>query len=108
MSEPERITAEEVHNKLRSGKALLVCGYEDEEKFKKLQLEGAISFNTFKLKLSSLSKDQEIVFYCGWHKEATAAGQAAKYMALGYQNVKCLAGGVEAWKKAGFPVVEAK
>jgi rhodanese-related sulfurtransferase len=29
-------------------------------------------------------------------------------MAMGYQNVKCLAGGVEAWKKAGFPLVEAK
>jgi len=29
-------------------------------------------------------------------------------MEMGYQNVKCLAGGVEAWKKAGFPVVEAK
>jgi rhodanese-related sulfurtransferase len=29
-------------------------------------------------------------------------------MAMGYQNVKCLAGGVEAWKKVGFPLVEAK
>jgi rhodanese-related sulfurtransferase len=29
-------------------------------------------------------------------------------MAMGYPNVKCLAGGVEAWKKAGFPVVESK
>jgi len=29
-------------------------------------------------------------------------------MAMGYQNVKCLAGGVEAWKKAGFPLVEAQ
>jgi rhodanese-related sulfurtransferase len=29
-------------------------------------------------------------------------------MTIGYQNVKCLAGGVEAWRKAGFPLVEAK
>jgi rhodanese-related sulfurtransferase len=29
-------------------------------------------------------------------------------MARDYQNVKCLAGGVEAWKKVGFPLVEAK
>jgi hypothetical protein len=65
MPEPKRVTAEEVHDKLKSGKALLVCAYEDEEKFKKLQLEGAISFNAFKSKLPSLSKDQEIVFYCG-------------------------------------------
>ena len=65
MSEPKRVTAEEVYGKLKSGKVLLVCAYEDEEKFKKLQLEGAISFNTFKSKLPSLSKDQEIIFYCG-------------------------------------------
>jgi hypothetical protein len=65
MSELERVTAEEVYGKLKSGKALLVCAYEDEERFKKLQLEGAISFNAFKSKLPSLSKDQEIVFYCG-------------------------------------------
>jgi len=24
---------------------------------------------------------------------------------MGYKNVKCLAGGVEAWKKAGYPVL---
>jgi hypothetical protein len=65
MSDPERVTAEEVYNKLKSGKALLVCAYEDEEKFKRLRLEGAISLSAFKSKLPSLSKGQEIVFYCG-------------------------------------------
>jgi len=24
---------------------------------------------------------------------------------MGYKNVNCLRGGVEAWKKAGYPVV---
>ena len=33
-----------------------------------------------------------------------AAGQATKYIAMGYKNVKCLSGGVEAWKKAGYPL----
>ncbi len=63
MTEPIRVAAEEIYEKVKSGKALLVCAYEDEAKFKKMQLEGAISFNEFKSKLSSLSKDQEIVFY---------------------------------------------
>ena len=65
MSEPKRVTAEEVYDKLNSGKALLVCAYEDEAKFKKLQLGGAISLSAFQSKLPSLSKDHEIVFYCG-------------------------------------------
>jgi len=63
MSEPERVTAEEVYDKMKSGKTLLVCAYEDEQKFKAMQLGGAISLNEFMSKLPSLSKDQEIIFY---------------------------------------------
>jgi len=63
MEGPKRVTAGEVYDKLKSGKTLLVCAYEDEMKFKAMQLEGAISLNEFKSKLSSLAKDQEIVFY---------------------------------------------
>jgi hypothetical protein len=64
MAEPKRITPEEVHQKLKAGKVLLVCAYEDEAKFKKVQLQGAISLNEFKSRLPSLAKDQEVVFYC--------------------------------------------
>jgi len=64
MPEPKRIRPEDVYPKLKPGTALLVCAYEDDAKFKKLQLQGAISLNEFKSKLPSLSKDQEIVFYC--------------------------------------------
>jgi hypothetical protein len=63
MGEPERITPEEVHQKLKAGKVLLVCAYEDEAKFEKMHLQGALSFSEFKSKLPSLAKDQEIVFY---------------------------------------------
>jgi len=27
---------------------------------------------------------------------------------MGYKNAKALLGGVEAWKKAGYPIVEEK
>ncbi len=64
MVEPKRVTAEEIHQGLKSGTALLVCAYEDDAKFKRLQLQGAISLNEFKSRLPSLAKDQEIVFYC--------------------------------------------
>jgi hypothetical protein len=63
MVEPKRISPEEVHPKLKNGKALLVCAYEDDVKFRKLQLQGAISLNEFRSKLPSLPKDQDIVFY---------------------------------------------
>jgi len=59
-----RIQVEEAYSKVQAGKALLVCGYNDEEKFKTMKLEGAISFSDFESKLPTLSKDQEIIFYC--------------------------------------------
>ncbi len=64
MAEPERISAEEAYRKMKAGTGVVVCAYEDENKFKTFHLEGAFSFNEFKLKLPSLTKDQEIAFYC--------------------------------------------
>ena len=64
MAEPERIGPEEVNKKLKTGSVLLVCAYDDEEKFRMFHIEGALSFSQFKSQLPSLSKEQEIVFYC--------------------------------------------
>jgi len=64
MTEPERVSPKEAYEKLKAGAAIVVCAYEDDKKFKALHLEGAISFNEFRSKLPSLSKDQEIDFYC--------------------------------------------
>ena len=65
MVSPVRVTPKEVYQRLKSGTTLLVCAYDDKDTFKQMQLEGAISFNKFTSRLPSLSKDQEIVFYCG-------------------------------------------
>ncbi len=62
--EVKRSSPNEVRNRVQTGKALLVCGYEDEEKFRALRLEGAISFSAFQSRLPALAKTQEIVFYC--------------------------------------------
>lgn len=61
--EPKRISPEEVRQKAGSG-ALLVCAYEDEERCNSIKLEGSITFGEFKRTLASLSKDQDITFYC--------------------------------------------
>lgn len=59
-----RIAPKEAYEKLKAGQALLVCGYEDEEKFKAMRLEMAVSFEEFQKMLPALPKDKEIVFYC--------------------------------------------
>jgi hypothetical protein len=65
MPEPIRISVEEAREKVSAGSALLVCAYDDKEKFKKNHLQGALSLGEFKAKLPSLNKDQEIIFFCG-------------------------------------------
>jgi len=63
VTEPERISPEEAHKKLKAGTAILVCAYENEDRFEAMHLEGAISLKEFYSKLQSLPKEQEIVFY---------------------------------------------
>ena len=59
----KRIDPEEARAKVQAGKALLVCSYDD-GKCKDMLLEGAMLLSTFESKVSSLSMDQEIIFYC--------------------------------------------
>jgi len=64
MPEAKRTPVADAYQKVKSGKALLVCGYDDETKFKMMRLEGALSLKEFETRLPKLSKDQEIIFYC--------------------------------------------
>lgn len=64
MAEIVRVGPEEVRPKVEPGETLLVCAYEDDGKFRQIQLSGAISLSEFKSRLPSLPKSQEIVFYC--------------------------------------------
>jgi hypothetical protein len=64
MTQAPRVSPEEIHPKVQSEEVLLVCAYDDEQKFKQLHLEGALSLSDFRQRLPSLSSEQEIVFYC--------------------------------------------
>ena len=60
----EHVSAPEAREKTMKKSALLICAYDDDEKFKAVSLEGAISLSEFKTKTGELKKDQEIIFYC--------------------------------------------
>jgi hypothetical protein len=64
MSEIVRIDPEQARTMVEAGKALLVCAYEDDRKFRALQLEGAISLSEFNSRLPSLPRESEVIFYC--------------------------------------------
>ena len=64
MAKPIRISPEEAGRKINEESAVLVCAYDADQKFNQVHLKDAISLTEFKSKLSSLSKDKEIIFYC--------------------------------------------
>lgn len=64
MSEPIRISTQEARQKVTAGQALLVCAYDDDDKFTTNHLEGALSFSEFRSRLPGFAKNQEMIFYC--------------------------------------------
>jgi len=63
-SDVSRVSPDETRRRLQAGQAMLVCGYEADEKFRSVQLEGAVSYNRFLEHLPTIDKDQELIFYC--------------------------------------------
>ena len=64
MSVPVRVKPQEAASSLKKGQALLVCAYDSEERFSMFHLDGAISLSEFESRLPSLSKEQDLIFYC--------------------------------------------
>ena len=60
-----RIDVQEAFREITTGEAILVCAYEEEEKYPEYRLEKSMSFSEFLKKLPELKQDQEIIFYCG-------------------------------------------
>jgi rhodanese-related sulfurtransferase len=55
---------EQARRDVASGKALLVCAYDDEEKCRQYRLANALSLAELKAREATLPKDREIIFYC--------------------------------------------
>ena len=64
MADVPRISVEEVRRKTAAGQALLVCAYPDEVKCSRVKLEGSITVSDLQARLSSVPRDQEIIFFC--------------------------------------------
>lgn len=60
----ERIGPEETREMVKAGQALLICSYND-NRCKSILLEGALLSGELNAQISSLPKDQNLIFYCG-------------------------------------------
>lgn len=66
ITEANRVTPTWTRNRMKGPKpALLVCAYDDEEKCRSMSLPNSLTMRELNERLSSLPRDQELVFYCG-------------------------------------------
>lgn len=101
--EKELIGPEEARRSVQAGEALLVCAYDDEEQARQNLLEGAILLGELEARRDAgLEKDKALIFYCACPHEEAALEQAGAWREAGFSDVKCLEGGVDGWKAAGF------
>lgn len=63
-SEVTRVPPDEAKRRVDAGRAILVCGYEADEKFEAMHLRGAQSLHQFRQRLPDIPKEQEVIFYC--------------------------------------------
>ena len=59
-----RISVEKARQNTLSGESLFVCAYKDDAKCNKIRLDRGISMTEFVSKLSNVSKEREIIFFC--------------------------------------------
>jgi rhodanese-related sulfurtransferase len=70
------------------------------------RIPGAITIdvNDVRAGVSSIATRGEVVVYCACPNEASAAKVAKALVQSGFQRVRPLAGGIDAWIESGFEV----
>jgi hypothetical protein len=62
---PGRISAAAACQRVRSGEAVLVCAYADDEQCRRVYIEDAITLSEFESDLMYIPPEKQIIFYCG-------------------------------------------
>lgn len=101
------IEPDAARRRAQSGEAILIDVREDDE-WMGGHLPGAhhVSRGTLEMRIGEAApdKDAEIVLYCAGGNRSLLAGQTLH--AMGYTRVASMAGGINAWRRAGLPIVQ--
>ncbi len=98
---------EDVKRRLDAGERLVLVDIREESEFALDHLPASIHLGKGILErdIEELvpDTDREIILYCGGGYRSAIAGESLARM--GYTHVISMAGGIRAWRAAGFPVV---
>ena len=112
--EDEQVAFYEIHpgdlvEKLQNGEEVVLLDVRTEEEYAENRLAGAILVPLQKLSVETLndagiSKDKEVYIYC---RSGSRSKQAYDLMtALGYTDIKSVAGGIVHWQEDNYPFTE--
>jgi len=104
-----RISPEELRDKLNAGENILIVDLQGRRhnSGKAMALPGAVRINPRRLEQYrdiKIASTQEVVLYCACPGEFTSARVALALRRKGVENVRPLAGGLQAWRDRGFPI----
>jgi len=98
-----RISSDELRTEMQSMPGLMLIDVRSaESRARSGWIAGSI--NVRDVSELKIDPDSTIVVYCDCPNDASAAVMARKLKALGFKQVRPLAGGISAWRARGFPV----
>src|SRR6202045_4469285 len=101
------IPPEEAATKLQTGEAVIV-DVRDKDEWEEEHIPDAINLSrgTIELEIEEEVPDSNavIITHCGGGGRSALAAESLQKM--GYKNVRSMAGGLKAWKAAGFPTTK--
>jgi len=102
------ISVEQARSLIETKPNLVIVDVRTPEEFSTGYIEGAMNLCAecdAQLLLDNLNTDDEILLYCRTGRRSANALRILREN--GYEKVYNMVGGIEAWKNAGYPVVES-
>lgn len=94
----------EALKRLMERKKVLLIDLRDPLQYEREHIPGARSLPQYDVERLRLSKREDLALYCSGIGCPLSGDAAKKLRAMGYEKVRILEGGLEAWKKKGYPV----
>ena len=108
---PGKINRKELKRKICRGDDFTLVDARNSGSFREEHIVGAISLPVSEVEGIAgelLAKSGEIVVYCSSFACSVSGDEVGKLRQMGFRNVKHYAGGIEDWKKAGYPTESSK
>jgi rhodanese-related sulfurtransferase len=103
---PGKISSQELKKKIDRGDHFILVDARDTNSYESEHMMGAISLPLSEVDEKAdqlLDRSVDVIVYCNSLACLTSANEVKKLKQMGFRNVQHYAGGIQDWKKAGYP-----